>query len=106
MMKNILSIDTSDNKTIKISLISNGQEELIISDSKNLKSQACLLLIEEVLKRKNLKLKDLTSIHVNKGPGSFTGLRIGIAIANTLSFLLNIPINNKKIGDFEEPVYN
>lgn len=106
MMENILNIDTSDNKTIKISLITNGKEELIVSDSKNLKSQTCLLLIEKILKQKNLKLKDLSSIQVNKGPGSFTGLRIGVSIANTLSFLLNIPVNNKKIGDFEEPVYN
>ena len=105
-MQNILIIDTSDNKTIKIGLETNGKEEVIVSDSRNLKSQACLFLIEKVLKQKKLKLEDLSSIKVNKGPGSFTGLRVGISIANALSFLLKIPINDKKIGDLEEPVYN
>lgn len=105
-MANILLIDTSDNKQVKIGLNINGKEEIIISDSKNLKSQTCLILIDKVLKEKNLKPTDLSNIEIVKGPGSFTGLRVGISIANALSSLLNIPINNKPIGDLEEPVYN
>ena len=105
-MSNILDIDTSNNKKIKIGLSINGKEKLVISDSKKLRSQTCLLLIDKVLQEKNLKPKDLSQISIKTGPGSFTGLRIGIAIANTLSYLLKIPINNKKIGDLEVPVYN
>jgi len=105
-MSNILLIDTSDNKKIKIGLSINGKEELIISDSKNLKSQTCLILIDKVLKEKNLDPKDLSKIQIIKGPGSFTGLRVGISIANALSTLLKIPVNDKPIGDLEEPVYN
>jgi tRNA threonylcarbamoyladenosine biosynthesis protein TsaB len=35
---------------------------------------------------------DLTGVVVYKGPGSFTGLRIGISVANALSYSLNIPV--------------
>ncbi len=107
-MANVLTIDTSDNKRIQIGLSINGKKEIkeIIVYSKNLKSQACLALIEKVLKQKNLKPKDLSEIKVNKGPGSFTGLRVGISIANALSFLLKIPVNGKQVGELEEPVYN
>jgi hypothetical protein len=31
---------------------------------------------------------------------------VGVAIANALGFLLKIPVNNKKVGELEEPVYN
>lgn len=105
-MANILLIDTSDNKKIKIGLNINSKEKIVTSDSKNLRSQTCLLLIDKVLQGKKLQPKDLSQIRINTGPGSFTGLRVGIAIANTLSYLLQIPVNNKKIGDFQEPVYN
>jgi tRNA threonylcarbamoyl adenosine modification protein YeaZ len=40
----------------------------------------------------SIKLADLVGIIVAAGPGSFTGLRIGISVANTLAYALNIPI--------------
>ncbi|MBI3984807.1 MAG: tRNA (adenosine(37)-N6)-threonylcarbamoyltransferase complex dimerization subunit type 1 TsaB [Candidatus Levybacteria bacterium] len=105
-MGNILIIDTSSNKKVKIGIETGGKRNIVVSDSKKLKSQTCLLLIEKVLKDNNLSPKDLSKIEVNKGPGSFTGLRVGIAIANTLSYLLKIPVNERKVGEMEEPVYN
>ena len=50
------------------------------------------LKIAELLKSQNHALKDLQGIVVFQGPGSFTGLRIGITVANALSYSLNIPI--------------
>lgn len=48
--------------------------------------------IDELLKNSNSEYSDLTGIIVYEGPGSFTGLRIGITIANTIAHKLGIPI--------------
>lgn len=100
----ILIIDTSSNKEIKVGLEIDGKKHVLthLIDRKN---QEVLPLIEKLLKKYKLKLKDLTEIKVNSGPGSFTGLRVGVSIANTLGFLLKIPINGKKVGEIVEPVY-
>lgn len=37
--------------------------------------------------------KGITAIEVNTGPGSFTGTRVGVAVANALGFALDIPVN-------------
>jgi tRNA threonylcarbamoyladenosine biosynthesis protein TsaB len=48
--------------------------------------------IKELLESQNHGLDDLQGVAVFKGPGSFTGLRIGISVANTLADSLGIPI--------------
>lgn len=48
--------------------------------------------IQEILRRNNLKIQDISVISVSYGPGSYTGLRIGAATAKTLSYALNIPL--------------
>lgn len=106
MMNKIIFIDTSDNKKITIGIEINGRKELIFSDSHKLRSQACLVLIDSLLKKHNLKIVDIDEVRVTVGPGSFTGLRVGVAIANTFANFLNIPVNQKQIGELEEPVYN
>lgn len=50
------------------------------------------LKIKELLESQEKVLKNLEGIAVYKGPGSFTGLRIGISVANTLADSFNIPI--------------
>lgn len=53
-------------------------------------------LIEEALHENKLTFTDISEISVHTGPGSFTGLRVGIAVANTLGLLLGVPVNGKK----------
>ena len=48
--------------------------------------------IKELLEGQHKELADLQGIVVFKGPGSFTGLRIGITVANTLAYSLRLPI--------------
>lgn len=97
MKKNfILSIDTSQIDTAKVAFEKDGKRFEKISDSKRLKSQMVLPLIESLLNEHNLIFSDISEIWVHTGPGSFTGLRIGIAVANTLGLLLGIPVNGKK----------
>jgi tRNA threonylcarbamoyladenosine biosynthesis protein TsaB len=50
------------------------------------------LKIDELLKKGDKSLSDLSGLLVFKGPGSFTGLRIGITVANALAVGLDIPI--------------
>lgn len=105
-MAKILKIDTSNNKKISIGLEVDGKKSEIVQDSMVLRSEAALPVIEKLLKKNNLAINQIDEIRVNKGPGSFTGLRVGVSISNALSFLLKIPVNGKKVGELEEPVYN
>jgi tRNA threonylcarbamoyladenosine biosynthesis protein TsaB len=51
-----------------------------------------LAKIEELMSRHQASWEDLSGIVVFEGPGSFTGLRIGLTVANTAAFTLGIPI--------------
>lgn len=55
-------------------------------------STICMPLLVELLTESKLDIKDINDIVVVNGPGSFTGVRIGVTIAKTLAFTLNIPI--------------
>lgn len=95
-MKTILLIDTSNNKEIQVGLRIDGREDIRRQVPNHRKGQIVIPMIQSVLADHKVSLKDITAIEVNPGPGSFTGLRVGITIANTLAQLLNVPINGKK----------
>ncbi|TDS19219.1 tRNA threonylcarbamoyladenosine biosynthesis protein TsaB [Maribacter caenipelagi] len=50
------------------------------------------IFIEEVLQEASLKMEDLEAVAVSKGPGSYTGLRIGVSAAKGLCYALGIPL--------------
>lgn len=50
------------------------------------------LFIEEILRENEVQTRDLTAIAVSKGPGSYTGLRIGVSAAKGLCFALDLPL--------------
>lgn len=50
------------------------------------------VFIEEVIAESNIKLSDLNAVSVSKGPGSYTGLRIGVSTAKGLCYALDIPL--------------
>ena len=49
-------------------------------------------MIDSILKENNLTVKNIDSIVAVNGPGSFTGLRIGLSVAKTMAYSLNVPI--------------
>ena len=102
---NILILDTADNKKILVGLSINGKEDITTEKITSNRTQIILPMIDEILKKHSLKPEDLSEIRINTGPGSFTGLRVGLAIANALSFALKIPINGKKVGEIILPIY-
>lgn len=62
----------------------------MISHSKH--SENIISVIEEGLKETNLKLKDFNKVVVGYGPGSYTGLRVGMVVAKMTAYSLNIPL--------------
>ncbi len=55
-------------------------------------SEKLLLNIEEILKKNKLNTNDLDGIIVYLGPGSYTGLRIGVTTANAMAYSLSAPV--------------
>lgn len=101
----ILFIDTSDNKQIKVGLRIDDKDYLEDRPLDRKKAQVVLPLLQKLLHEHKLTLGEITAIEVNPGPGSFTGLRVGVTIANTLATLLHVPINKKKNGELVTPAY-
>jgi tRNA threonylcarbamoyladenosine biosynthesis protein TsaB len=88
----ILSIESSGNFG-SVSL-ARGEEILYSSTSFIEQSHSAMLapLIEKSLQATNLLPVDLQAIAVGSGPGSYTGLRIGVSLAKGLCFALKIPL--------------
>ncbi|MBR3164057.1 tRNA (adenosine(37)-N6)-threonylcarbamoyltransferase complex dimerization subunit type 1 TsaB [Candidatus Saccharibacteria bacterium] len=82
-----LVLDTST-PTTKLTL---GDQHYVWESGRNL-ARDLLAYIHERLKEQGKDWHDLTEIHYNTGPGSFTGLRIGATVVNTLATELNIPL--------------
>lgn len=104
-MQAILLIDTTNNKEVKVGLKIDNKEFVKKKPLDTRKAQVILPMIEELLKENSLDLKKLTAIEVNPGPGSFTGIRVGLSVANTMGFFLQIPVNGKKIGETVDASY-
>ncbi len=100
-MKIILYINTADKNRIEVELKGDLRDSLIKEQSFG--SQVLLNLIDQILEQNKLSLKDLDAIEVNRGPGSYTGIKVGISVANALAFSLKVPVN-KKIQE-TEPIY-
>lgn len=102
----ILFIDTSSHSEILVAIEKEGKRFEKKSSSKSANAQMVLPLIEKLLEKHRLAFSDIERIRVNTGPGSFTGLRVGLAVANMLGTLLNIPINGQPPGTSEAPKYS
>lgn len=101
----ILIIDTASSEKVAVGLKIDGQAYKIERKIDQRRAQVVLPLIDQIIKKHKLELSDLDRIDVNTGPGSFTGLRVGISVANALSFALKIPVNKKKVGEFVQALY-
>jgi tRNA threonylcarbamoyladenosine biosynthesis protein TsaB len=58
----------------------------------NVHAQKLVLLIEQLFEQTGLVARDLDAVAVSAGPGSYTGLRIGVSVAKGLSYALEIPL--------------
>ena len=89
----ILSIETSTTNC-SVALAKNGQVVALAEDDQARYSHAeqLHLFIDRVVKDSGLKMADLDAVAVSKGPGSYTGLRIGVSTAKGLCYALKIPL--------------
>lgn len=96
-----LSVDNTQNSLIKLTL-DDAVKEITYQSPRD---QDLLKNIEDFLHEQNKTLQDLTEIEVATGPGGFTSLRTSIAIAQSLAFALQIPINGQPPGTSIEALY-
>ncbi len=89
----ILCIETATTNC-SVALGQNGKLVALKEDNSSNYSHAERLhiFIEEILKENDFSAKDLDAIAISKGPGSYTGLRIGVSAAKGLCFSLEIPL--------------
>ncbi|MBR5280529.1 MAG: tRNA (adenosine(37)-N6)-threonylcarbamoyltransferase complex dimerization subunit type 1 TsaB [Clostridia bacterium] len=88
----ILAIDTACNLA-RVALTEDGTLcKAITVDDKRRHSVKLLPAIETLLAECGVAPKNLDLIAVTKGPGSFTGLRIGVVTAKTMAYALHIPL--------------
>lgn len=95
--KNILLIDTSlSGISIVLHDVTENKivsEHISFDENSNGKQSVELpITVEKFISKNNLKFSDLSAIGIVVGPGSFTGIRLGIAYAKGLSIGLNIPV--------------
>lgn len=92
-MTYILHLETAT-KVCSVALSKDG--ELIalkeIAEENYSHAENITLFIEDVLKQAEISIKDIHAVSVSSGPGSYTGLRIGVSTAKGLCYPLNIPL--------------
>jgi tRNA threonylcarbamoyladenosine biosynthesis protein TsaB len=89
----ILNIETAT-KNCSVSLAKNGETILCkeIAEQGYSHAEKLHVFIEEILQETGIGFNDLNGIAVSKGPGSYTGLRIGVSSAKGLCYGLGIPL--------------
>ena len=92
-MNYILNIETAT-KNCSVSLAKDGETVLCkeIAEQGYSHAEKLHVFIEEILKETSITVQDLKAIAVSKGPGSYTGLRIGVSTAKGLCYALDIPL--------------
>jgi tRNA threonylcarbamoyladenosine biosynthesis protein TsaB len=91
-MSTILALDTCD-RTVGVAVAIGGAVACSrVENSPQRHSERLLALVDEALVGVGVEKGDLDGIAVTRGPGSFTGVRVGIATAKGLAFALGIPV--------------
>lgn len=89
----ILNIETAT-KNCSVALAKDGETIFCkeIAEEGYSHAERLHVFIEEIIKEAGITFKDLSAIAVSQGPGSYTGLRIGVSAAKGLCYALEIPL--------------
>lgn len=89
-----VSLDTTTAKLAKVKILENST---LLSETEN---ESPLIALKVALESSGLDLKDIDKFESNPGPGSYTGIRVGAAVCNTLNWILG------KNAELIEPIYD
>ena len=95
-----LIIDATNNKIFFMIIDNKFNYNISFENSKN-NYEKLTLLINEFLKSKNIKLKRISKIYVNRGPGSFAGIRNSLSIVKALHLVTKIDYYCFSFVDFK-----
>lgn len=105
----VLFIDTHS-ENLYIAIKADNKIFDIRKNSNRSHSEIAIPSLIELLEQTRINLKDLDEIIVVNGPGSFTGVRIGVTIAKTIAYSLNIPIKSitalEALGESEKSEFD
>ena len=88
----ILFINTSDFKKLQLALISLQTAKEFTATLAFNENYRTNELLQKFLSKNKLAPQDITKVFVCSGPGSFTGIRVGVSLAQALGFALQIPV--------------
>ena len=96
---NKLIIDAA-NKSIFLMVISDGSIYNISHENSKTNYEKLIVLVNDFLSSKNLRIKDISAIYVNRGPGSFAGIRNSLSTIKAIHLTQKIDYYCYSIGDF------
>ena len=97
---NKLIIDAT-NKSIFLMIITNDSTYNVTHENSKTNYEKLIILINEFLNSNNLKLNDISSIYVNRGPGSFAGIRNSLSIVKAIHLVNNVDYYCFSLNDFK-----
>ena len=100
---NKLIIDVASEK-IFLMIITNHDIYNITKENTKINYEKLTLIIKDFLNSNNLKLEDITKIYVNRGPGSFAGIRNSLSVVKALNVARKIDYYCYSFDDFKDEI--
>jgi len=97
---NKLIIDAA-NENIFFMIISNNNIYNICHENSKTNYEKLIILINEFLNSKNLKINNISNLYVNRGPGSFAGIRNSLSVVKAIHLALKIDYFCYSFQDFD-----
>ena len=97
---NKLIIDVASEK-IFLMIITNNDIYNIIYENTKINYEKLTTIINDFLKTKNLEIKDISKIYINRGPGSFAGIRNSLSIVKAFNIAKKIDYYCYSLRDFK-----
>ena len=98
---NKLIIDAAKDKVFFMIIDNDNSYNIVYENSKN-NYEKLIMLINEFLMSKNLNFKKISQIYVNRGPGSFAGIRNSLSIVKAINLSNNIDYFCFSFDDFKD----